>query len=89
MANALIKKYRVRKDIKLIENAESLLKDNCSELESPYMKAKRWNNIGLCELFRKHYANSFKYFAKAFEAYREDRDLNILGVIMNISRVYR
>jgi tetratricopeptide (TPR) repeat protein len=89
VGTSLIKRFKKKRDISLIDKAETLLQEDIHISESPFLKAKRLNNIGLCELLKKHYANGFKYFSKAFEIYKEDRNLNLIGLLRNISEVYR
>lgn len=66
-----------------------MLQEEGGCIETPERRGKRLNNIGLCELLRGHCANGFKYFSKAFEIYREQRGLNLIGLLKNISRIYR
>ena len=46
------------------------------------------NNLGLCELLLKRYANGYEYFSKAFEIYKTERNLNILGLLRNLGELY-
>ena len=46
------------------------------------------NNLGLCELLLKRYANGYKYFSKAFDIYKTESNLNILGLLRNLGELY-
>ena len=72
----------------MLLNARQLLRYEGPNSETPLRRAKRLNNLGLCELLLRRYANGYEYFSQAFGIYKAESNLNILGLLRNIGALY-
>jgi hypothetical protein len=65
---AYLKNFQSNSKIDHLKQAKKYLKYN-EPGESAHKRAKRLNNLGLCELFLNQNSNSFQYFSKALQIY--------------------
>jgi hypothetical protein len=72
LANAYLNLFKMERKTAYLSKAKACLSFEYEGLETPYKKAQRLNNLGLCEMLRSRYNNAFKYFSMAFHIYLYD-----------------
>lgn len=72
-ANAYLHLYREDQKQLYLLRARNCLDYEYEGIETPYRRAQRLNNLGLCELLRGRSNNAFHHFSAAFRAYLEER----------------